>query len=733
MNSPEQRSDEDLALEFSQGDHDAGAALAQRYVAGIYDFAIRATLDPAAAQAATVNVLRRVGEEFDSRPDALNVGSWIFGITRDESLNSLHQPSQSDAPSEDSRADTLSVLDPRFLQTDLPASQAQATSWAWQAVRSQRPRDYSILDLLLRRQLTPEEVAEVAALFHNGVYAVLGRLRGVFEETYAAAALFEIGREACLELDELVSQQESIGPAARRAVGRHIEGCEHCRETRQGLPPAADLFASLRNVDLPQKVVEQLRSALFATPQTSEVPEPVTAETEPSDTVIVASDGEAATSASDDEADATLNADDEAEAPGDEAGLAAAAPMFASGSQQTGEVEPGEPPSAAPVSDEFTSEPMSTAGSEQADDIEIEPGEAQIEAPDMGEPPDADRQATFEDSVAGQPAELESEQHPDGLDQTVTDADAKSSGDDLERARAELLAADQDVEPTEPVPAPVPVPVPVDAALLVTSPEPDGPDWQGGRGSPPEGPRPPDMGSSEDKQRKRYLLYAAVAAVTLFAAYLGLAVGDSLQSSGPTLPPLPAPDGSLQSRVCSTVPVRLDMGTSLNLNFPEAPGGYDISNIAVSGGSVENINTLAQADQSVLFIAKSLPSSTGQNEEYQLGVTFARGNQTVEIPCRVIVQGIEAPQPTMTPAPSETPAISADEPTATISAPPLAPTLEPDTPTPLPTSSPTVTGTPPTATPTKILPWTPTPQNTATPIPVATATGTLIPPLTPRP
>lgn len=266
MNSPDQRLDEDLALAYSQGDQAAGEALAQRYAAGIYDFAIRATLNPGSAQTATTNSLRRIGEEFANRPDALNFSSWIYGIVRDESLNSLHQPTQTDQAGDEAAANALSILDPRFIQTEMPVAPA-AASWAWQAVRGQRPRDYSILDLLLRRQMTPEEIAEVAALSHNGVYAVLGRLRGVFEETYAAAALFDIGREACGELNQLLSQQEALGPAVRRAVGRHIEGCEICRETRESLPPAAELFANLSNVALPQEVAEHLYFVLFSTPE----------------------------------------------------------------------------------------------------------------------------------------------------------------------------------------------------------------------------------------------------------------------------------------------------------------------------------------------------------------------------------------------------------------------------------------------------------------------------------
>lgn len=643
MNSPDQRLDEDLALAYSQGDRTAGEALAQRYAVGIYDFAIRVTLDPTIAETATTNSLRRISEEFANRPDELNFSSWIYGVTRDEALNGVHRPSQADqAGEEEVRTSALSVLDPRFIQYEISAA-AAAASWAWQAVRGQRPRDYSILDLLLRREMTPEDIAEVAALSHNGVYAVLGRLRGVFEETYAAAALFEIGREACSELDELWGQQETLGPALRRAVGRHIEGCANCRDTRQALPPAAEVFANLGNVALPQEVAQKLHAALFATAEAWPERAP----------------------------------DDSAAESG---GLEAAAPLFA-------------------------------AGSERADDDEPKEGEAPL----LGEFPARDRQTTHEDAFTGHTAEPVPEPQLSDLSQDSADLDETSE---------DLPAGDEPVKPAWQPPAREPV----GAAPAAKSSSSDRPNWTGGGARTPGGTEPPDLGPSGDERSRFYLLYAGVAAVTLLAAYLGLALGDSLQSSGSSsLSPLPTPDGSLQVRICSSVPVRMDIGTSLNLIFPEVPDGYSVSSVAVSGASTENINTLAQSDKSVLFVAGSQPDSAGLSDEYLLVVTFAEGSQTIEAECTVIVQGIEAPEPTVTPAPTETTTISVVEPTATTSAPP------PAVPTETPTSSPTITGTPPTATPTLILPRTPMPVSTATPIPVATATPTQITPNTPTP
>ena len=666
MNSPEIRSDEDLANLYSQGDHNAGEALAQRYVAGVYDFAIRATLDPRVAETATTGSMRRIGEEFANRPDTLSFGSWVYGLARDEALNRLHQHAQSDESGEVARSDSLAHVDLRFIQTELPTVPPQAAAWAWQAVRGQRPRDYSILDLLLRRKMTPEEVGEVAALSHNGVYAVLGRLRGVFEEAYTAAALFELGREVCSDLEELLSDQPVLGPAVRRTIGRHVEGCAICSETRQGLPPAAELFASFTNVDLPQDLMQGLRSTLFATLQPDTTPDAGTEATEAADA-----------------------------------------------------------------------------------EVEVDPGRGMTEVESPEEAPTSARQTSFEDSFAAQAVDAEPGPEtfepmafePETAELDFAEPEVAEANTEIEADAAANVAPPTDEDEVDQPTGLSASRLPLEAALPAAASTFDGPDWQRGGGIPPEGPEPPDTGWSDGERSKRYLLYAGFVAISLFAAYLGFAVGDSLQNgSTSSLPPLPTPDGLSQAQACSTVPVRMDVGTSLNLTFAAVPTDFQVSNIIVipetTGASAENVRTLGQADQSVLFVATSFPDSAGRSNQYQLVVTFAQGEQTTTAQCVVIVQGGAAPQPTEPTEPTATPTIAVVEPTTPpVVAPTETSTPEPDpeTPTPLPTSTPTVTGTPPTPTPTQILPPTVAPESTVTPTSTVTGTPTQIPIPTPAP
>src|SRR2546428_839682 len=80
----------------------------------------------------------------------------------------------------------------------------------WEAARSLRPRDYSLLDLSLRRQFSDQDIAEIAALSRSTVQSTLSRLQSALEDSFASAALYVSGTEACADLKELVEIEPEL-------------------------------------------------------------------------------------------------------------------------------------------------------------------------------------------------------------------------------------------------------------------------------------------------------------------------------------------------------------------------------------------------------------------------------------------------------------------------------------------------------------------------------------------
>src|SRR5688572_20603965 len=114
MDEPELATDEDLADAIGRGDDEAAAVLVRRHAAGLFDFAIRTTLDAGLAATAVDAAFRRVYERADARP-SLPVRTWLLSLVAEEALEGLRQRGRSGSNGDDSPS-PLSPIDERFVQ-----------------------------------------------------------------------------------------------------------------------------------------------------------------------------------------------------------------------------------------------------------------------------------------------------------------------------------------------------------------------------------------------------------------------------------------------------------------------------------------------------------------------------------------------------------------------------------------------------------------------------------------
>ena len=240
---------------MATGEAQALAELAGRHARGLFDFALRSTLDEQQAAAVVEAAIRRVREPGAQIPSQIDFRTWLYSIGLIDVL----------AISNEARTARISTDDERFYQSTTGVD-VDIAHWAWQAARGLRTRDYCVLDLTLRRGLTPEEVAEAASLTRSNLYGSIGRARGAFEETFAAMVLYERGRDACPALDEMVESApgNSLRPALRHQIIEHSDDCEACRRTLDSLAPAATVFVSLTDIEIPEALVQSILSGAGA-------------------------------------------------------------------------------------------------------------------------------------------------------------------------------------------------------------------------------------------------------------------------------------------------------------------------------------------------------------------------------------------------------------------------------------------------------------------------------------
>ena len=845
MNLDEEGNNEELIRLASQGDPESVAALARRSISSLFDFAIRVTLDEAAARAIAESTLGRALSELDRRPPNLAFRTWMFGIARDEALDNMRTRGRDGADSTQ-----LSPLDERFIHLDDSSRDAEMALWTWQAARAQRPRDYSLLDLAIRRRIPPEEIADIASLSRSGIYAVLGRLRGAFEESFFTSTLYFRGRPDCAELEKLVTEASSLGPALRRDLGRHAESCAICKETRNGLTLAADILGSFSNVTVPRDLVERLAPAPaeasvdattaddFAAREEDVIDEPALSAALPDE---VALDGQpmeeraetdepaaeglieeaalllpdvdpvgepaferAAEESFEQAADLTDQGDArEGEMPlpvpvavtlAGAAGmtvLAAAEDALFAGSAAT--VEPRAPnanghgsSTPQPATSTNGSEPPVAAGREAA--AVLQPaGDQPIETA-AGVLPNAESDEAVESTPSATSAGMPSgrEENPDAADD-APDGAATPLGPVAahvgatglvapDEAAAALQEADESGEPGDKA-----LIVDEDGALTAVAGSALSQDREAGGGGAllpvgagvaagsaagtadalpagGGGGRPPRAHTSEgaeggrSKGRRNLWLIAIIGVATVAAAYVGIALGDSIRSGGDTTNQpgvvLPTRAAGVREVACGTAPISMQQGTRATLTFASASlPGYEVANVAVQPISplarTSSVEATAQQGLSVLFEAFTIPTPPTQVDEYRLLVTFNRDQERTSSECTVLVSAgpevaTSTPLPVVTPTePPVTPTLAVPLATAVIIVPTQAvptpapsatpepvDTPEPPTETPLPTNTPvpptntpTVTGTPPTATPPPTYTPTVTPTPTQTPIP----------------
>src|SRR3989442_8554281 len=157
-------SDGQLAARCAQGDQSAFAALYERYFQGIYDFAARTVRDADTAADVVQNTFTKAWESMRKGKGGENVKAWLYTIARNSAIDEIRRRkrlvSTAEIGTEQGRLPSFVEVDrDRASSAQVMLEDREMVELVWSAATALSPKEYSLLDLNIRRGLGPEEIA----------------------------------------------------------------------------------------------------------------------------------------------------------------------------------------------------------------------------------------------------------------------------------------------------------------------------------------------------------------------------------------------------------------------------------------------------------------------------------------------------------------------------------------------------------------------------------------------
>jgi hypothetical protein len=606
--------------------------LAGRYARAVHDFALRGSLDPVAASEITALVFKDLKPEPSA---SIGVRARILVAARQAVIDR-------DSPSAPPTRSKLSADDASFVETRGP-SHREPARWAWQAAKMLPVREYTLLDLVLRRGLTPEDLRAVGGIGHRGIYSSLSRARDAFEEAYVTFVLARRGE--CGDLRELFAGGATARSLTlRRQVGNHSKECRFCQGTLASFPDAVHAFLALPDLPLPDDLPGRILGLV----------EPTTHRR-----------------ASDEEPD--IDEPEDRPTPRGFTQRVVAPPQARPALGLTGLSRPDSVPQAPaaeparqtrpPPETVAESEDVAPSQAEPAAVEEVQPGpepaqpraavEEQTQVPEAAEQsvelePEIEQEQTAVSEAAPPGPAAGPRPQPEAVEESVApDEELAGPDDELREPEEEVYESDDeaweaedgyyypddDEEWSEPVGA-----GPRQGAVTVAT------------GEALAGLRVLESGVSRNVNSavsglaggRFFRNYALFGVATAVAIYLGLALIQSLSPGGRGSPGIPLGSDASAGSIACKEPVQMSHGSEQRVSFDvNQLDGYVAENVTVdpvsTSATLGSLAATVEPDQSIILRATRIAAPAARVDDYRMQIRLTRGNEVAFSSCTVKV------------------------------------------------------------------------------------------------
>jgi RNA polymerase sigma factor (sigma-70 family) len=227
--------DTELVASIVAGDPDGLAAAYDRYADALYTYCRTFLPDPADAADAVQDTFVLAASKIEHLRDPERLRSWLYAIARNQCLRQLRASKRTSALD-----DAPEVADDSA-DVDEDVARAERTRLVQDALPGLNASEREVIELQLRHQLEPAEMASVLGVSRNHVHSLLSRGRDQLEACLAVLVVGKTGRADCDDLGSMLSDWDGhLTVLLRKRVNRHIQHCATCTRRRAfALKPAA--------------------------------------------------------------------------------------------------------------------------------------------------------------------------------------------------------------------------------------------------------------------------------------------------------------------------------------------------------------------------------------------------------------------------------------------------------------------------------------------------------------
>jgi RNA polymerase sigma factor (sigma-70 family) len=238
--------DAELVRAAQTGDRQAFSVLFERWFDRSYDVAWRIVRNRDTAAEVAQDTFLAAWTKLDTLRDPDAFGGWVLRSARNKALNRLEREGRSMVFDTD---DTVGMIDLQRSAVDVADDivRSEQADLVWAAAAALGERDASILDLHLRHDLGPAEIAEALDIAPNAAHQTLFRLRKRLEGAIRSYVLWSDGEPDCGDLAEALTDRSitAFGPAAVKAISAHVATCDACDQRHAAILSPASMFAAV--------------------------------------------------------------------------------------------------------------------------------------------------------------------------------------------------------------------------------------------------------------------------------------------------------------------------------------------------------------------------------------------------------------------------------------------------------------------------------------------------------